>query len=855
MPNRVNPSRILLIDAYDSFSNNIISLLETRLEGVKVTTIKVDEEIPELAIFLHPFDAVVAGPGPGHPDNREDVGLISQLWQLKDANMLPILGICLGFQSLVTAFGGSVVRLPAPRHGIVRNVTHHSISMFRGLGTIAPVQYHSLHAEFNHGAFAPGWTTVSTRARPSIGVGELELLAWDFGVDNQDSTHIPEYEANPEAILMAVKHKTKPFYGVQFHPESICSDASCRQMVANWWSEAQQWNQRHKTRRCRRSFDDKTAVRSSSHAQETSMNFRAIDRMEMRDDARAVSEAISGTLNGIRVPASTTKVRAAVISRSLPLNALKVPQICRLLKIEDGDAVLLDSEPHIRADVGSYSVIGALEQHSLRLDYHVGCAMIKAHQGHSVELIDLRNYDNGVFGFLKAFMDAHRTTSGNPNVPFWGGLIGYIGYEACLETLSIKTSYRTGPPDISFVFVERSVVIDHQNQQIHIQSIKPDDDDWVSTIASNLPTCAHAPQQVPSIALDSGIIDPDVSIYKSKIRKCQDYIHSGDSYELCLTNQAYINTRCMPNAWPLYLKLRSLNAAPFSAYIRLGGLTLLSSSPERFMRWTRPVATLDGNNREERSTVQFRPIKGTVKRYPNGPDRPAINLEQATALLSTPKERAENLMIVDLIRHDLHGVVGSGKVCVPKLMVVEEYATLFQLVTVVEGTLINQHASLSNPPSLTVSSQSSACNSRPHTPVSPAGSPEYLENSDEDSPSCRAAAHKTGIDVLAASLPPGSMTGAPKRRSCALLHDIEGQARGIYSGIVGYMDVGGGGDFSVVIRSASRWKSDTGNNRAPSQNRDRWTVGAGGAITSLSTEDGEWEEMMAKLASTRRMFV
>ncbi|KAL9014069.1 MAG: hypothetical protein Q9173_001278 [Seirophora scorigena] len=845
-------SRILFIDAYDSFSNNIISLLETRLEGVQVTTIKVDEEIPDFPAFLDSFDAVVAGPGPGHPANRKDVGLIPQLWQLEDEHVLPILGICLGFQSLVIAFGGAVVRLPAPRHGVVRNVTHNNTSIFKGIGSIAPVQYHSLQARIQPVAYMHGSSNASDNVSPSKGVEELEPLAWDFRADNHNSTQIPQYTANPEAILMAVRHRTKPLHGVQFHPESICSDASCRQMVANWWLQVQQWNQRHRTRRFRHGFDNKAV--ESSDPTDTSVNFRSIGRIELQDDARADGEDFPGTVNGIGVPASTTKARR-VISRVLPLNALTVPQICESLQMKDGDAVVLDSEPHKRADVGSHSVIGALEPKPLRLDYHVGCAMIQAHRGDRIELIDLASHHNGAFGFLKAFMNAHRTTQGDPNVPFWGGLIGYIGYEACLETLSIKTSCRTGQPDISFVFVERSVVVDHGNQQLHVQSIKPDDGDWVSMMASELSTCVHGPQQVPLVALDSTITNVNVSTYKTKIRKCQEYIRSGDSYELCLTNTAHITTHHVPNPWPLYLNLRSLNAAPFSAYLRLGGLTLLSSSPERFMRWTRPVATLDGNTREERSTVQFRPIKGTVKRYPDGPDTPAISLEQATALLSTPKERAENLMIVDLIRHDLHGVVGSGNVCVPKLMVVEEYATLFQLVTVVEGTLTNRHASISNPPSLTTSSQSSPCSSRPHTPASSVSSMEYIETSEEDPPSFRAAAHKTGIDVLAASLPPGSMTGAPKRRSCAVLHEIEGQqARGIYSGIVGYMDVGGGGDFSVVIRSASRWNSDTVDKGAIHQKRDRWTVGAGGAITSLSTEDGEWEEMVAKLTSTTRVF-
>lgn len=193
-------------------------------------------------------------------------------------------------------------------------------------------------------------------------------------------------------------------------------------------------------------------------------------------------------------------------------------------------------------------------------------------------------------------------------------------------------------------------------------------------------------------------------------------------------------------------------------------------------------------------------------------------------------------MIVDLIRHDLHGVVGSGKVRVPKLMVVEEYATVFQLVSVIEGRMDGLSDS---------------------------------DNDDEDDGAGCDNGHlsdlRSPMDVLAASLPPGSMTGAPKLRSCQLLQTIEDRPRGIYSGVVGYMDVGGGGDWSVVIRSAVRWDGDGeecdvegagagGSEREEDGKGDTWTIGAGGAVTALSTEEGEWEEMMAKLKSTLRLF-
>ena len=133
----------------------------------------------------------------------------------------------------------------------------------------------------------------------------------------------------------------------------------------------------------------------------------------------------------------------------------------------------------------------------------------------------------------------------------------------------------------------------------------------------------------------------------------------------------------------------------------------------------------------------------------------------------------------------------AHNVKVPKLMSVEEYESVFQLVSVIEGDL-----------------------------------------------------EGSGIPVLAASLPPGSMTGAPKKRSCELLQEIEGgKPRGLYSGVFGYLDVGGGGDFSVVIRSAFKW------------NDEEWQIGAGGAVTALSDPEAEWQEMLAKRENVLRAFM
>lgn len=212
------PQRILFIDAYDSFTNNIVSLLETRLR-VEVTIVNIDDPISDFAIFLKRFTAVVAGPGPGDPRNAKDVGLYEDLWNLQTEDLLPVLGICLGFQSLVLAFGGAIQRLPEPRHGIIRSVASHGKSIFKGVDQLETIQYHSLHASLGHNLTS----TYDELWEPSSACPDLQPLAWDFEIDNTRDVVPGKSLETPGRVLMAVHHTEKPFYGVQFHAESICS--------------------------------------------------------------------------------------------------------------------------------------------------------------------------------------------------------------------------------------------------------------------------------------------------------------------------------------------------------------------------------------------------------------------------------------------------------------------------------------------------------------------------------------------------------------------------------------------------------------------------------------------------------
>ncbi|KAH7058922.1 ADC synthase [Macrophomina phaseolina] len=801
--------RILFIDAYDSFANNIVALLELELRA-RVTTIYIDDpnflHRPSLDfyLFLQSFDAVVAGPGPGSVINPRDTGLISILWSLPDHHLLPVLGICLGFQSLAYAFGAEIQRLPEPRHGIVTNVLHQRTSLFEHLSEVHATQYHSLHVDVGFPSSVRRAHPLSTALwSPSTKCPDLIPLAWDC-----DSS-----ENGP--VLMSLKHRIKPFWGVQYHPESICTDLEGARIIQNWWCQAKSWLSSHSPSQLRQGSlgklnesGSRPAVGCNSRRGNLNHNTSAWDHLSCR-----LLQCSLINRPGIHVAYECLNPALTDVRR-----------ICELLTTPGQESVVLESGMNkhgrpIRAETGNKSIIGCLEQErNLRLEYFVDGQVLELRVGR-----DLVHRQEGadVWQYIKHLLSVTRVAKGPADSPFWGGLVGFVSYEAGLETINANPNQTPGQasatvsfrkPDLSFAFVTRSVVVDHISHKVYVQSIRDGDCDWVRSTTRRIHGLATPPPRsqaadVSSALAGSAVAIPTQTSYENKVRSCQESIRAGDSYELCLTSQTTISLPRSSSAnfpWNLYTRLRHLNPAPFGAYIRLGppgaGVNILSSSPERFLSWTRE------------GLCQYRPIKGTVRK------EAGVTRDDAERILNSSKERAENLMIVDLVRHDLHGVVGAGNVRVSKLMGVEEYETVWQLVSVIEGDLTGS------------TQQKPTHRNEPRS-------------------------HKQsvlGIDILHASLPPGSMTGAPKKRSCELLNSIEeGQPRGVYSGVLGYLDVGGGGDFAVVIRTAWRWDTELEENEP---GNEIWRVGAGGAVTAQSTPEGEYEEMLVKLESALRVF-
>ncbi|KAF2635323.1 para-aminobenzoate synthase [Massarina eburnea CBS 473.64] len=809
--------KILFVDAFDSFTNNIVGLLEQCLQA-EVTLVHInDDKVSEnLEETVSHFDAVVVGPGPGHPGIPSDVGFINKLWALDDENILPILGICLGFQSLCLAHGAEVERLPCARHGIVSKLLHNNVDIFAGIGDgFEATQYHSLRVDLL-GNKSRDALSHSVFWEPSEACPSLYPLAWD----TTDEANGP--------ILMAVRHTTKPFSGVQFHPESICTSEESKQLISNWWTNAQTWL----TKRGRARTVHKKQIWEPADILRTGL---ASSSPDVTPSGSLASSPPTSHLAGL--------LRSVVEEDDVFLRWEKKPaakitptSLIEVLGQKQNEVVLLDSQGHAS---GNFSIIGLMVPgKTMKVTYKVADKILRygIDQGQTCTM-QLNSIEE-VWPMLQEALDLHdprnqggssRASSTSSDMapagldqyvaghlpvgsPFWGGFMGYISYEAGLETIDVEP-HASYIPDINFAFCHRTIVIDHKTSQVYIQSLLPNDLAWildvgrtVDGLTSRAELTADTADSQKSItdARECATLDrflssaqvarPQETSYRDKVLRCQELLASGDSYELCLTDEtkisvpAAVNGRMEMDAWALYKRLRSKNAAPFGAFMRLSGVSVVGTSPERFLSWSRE------------GKCQFRPIKGTVKKSKE------MTRERAHAILESSKERAENLMIVDLIRHDLSGVIGADKTWVSKLMAVEEYETVYQLVSVIEGQL----------------------------PV----------NGVEDG-------GPRGIDVLKASLPPGSMTGAPKKRSCEILSDIEQRPRGIYSGVLGYMDVGGSGDFSVVIRTAVKTDDQGVNNTNAGINGDPevWRIGAGGAVTIQSTDESEFQEMETKCSS------
>ncbi|HSW96609.1 MAG TPA: aminodeoxychorismate synthase component I [Candidatus Saccharimonadales bacterium] len=385
--------------------------------------------------------------------------------------------------------------------------------------------------------------------------------------------------------------------------------------------------------------------------------------------------------------------------------------------------------------------------------------------------------NSSIFDYLEEELEIWRRKVFTPTVPypfdFTGGFVGYFGYEL-QEDCSSAMFHQSSFPDAYFFFIDRFLVFDHKEKEIYLVCLSDKEkeaQDWFADIIKKIRHGVSDIHSQSKHARDGGlelqILGKTHEQYVQDIQKCQEYLQKGESYQICLTNKMKVYKKSTPEDWvSLYLSLREISPAPYSAYMRFGDFAILSSSPEMFLKV------------DTERVVTSKPIKGTVRRGETSEE----DTELAANLGKTEKDFAENAMIVDLVRNDLGRVCEFGSIRVEHFLDVETYATMHQLVSTITGKLGKESSSIS---------------------------------------------------AIKACFPGGSMTGAPKLKAMEIIADLEEEARGIYSGSLGFLSIQGTVNLNIIIRTIIA-------------RRDELCFGAGGAILVQSDPESEYKEMLLK---------
>lgn len=382
----------------------------------------------------------------------------------------------------------------------------------------------------------------------------------------------------------------------------------------------------------------------------------------------------------------------------------------------------------------------------------------------------IKSYDNREeklyshpFSFLKSLLAEIKKPALNLPFPFKGGLVGYFAYDLgrMLEVLPSTAIDDLNLYDFYLGYYDTFVAVDHINDRYYAVSYREDKlKELLEYIEKSRNLEVKPPFYPPAGEFYSNFTRES---YEEIVRRAIEYIKAGDIFVVNLSQRFTADFTGDP--WELYKYLRKINPAPFAAYLHYPEFAVLSSSPERFLEL-------------KSGKVQTRPIKGT---RPRGKTI-AEDLANRDELYNSQKDRAELTMIVDLERNDLGKVAKVGTVKVPELYVLEQYATVYHLVSTVTAEL---------------------------------------------------AEGKDAIDLLAATFPGGSITGAPKIRAMEIIEELEGLRRGIYTGCIGYIDVNGDMDLNIVIRTILV------------KNKKAY-FGVGGGITVDSDPTAEYLETLDK---------
>ena len=359
-------------------------------------------------------------------------------------------------------------------------------------------------------------------------------------------------------------------------------------------------------------------------------------------------------------------------------------------------------------------------------------------------------------------------------LPFCGGAMGYFGYDLGrrIEHLPEIAEKDIEIADLAIGLYDWAVIVDHHQRR-----------SWLIGAGRHASTAAQwqslqtlfqtSPQARTSSFSVCTEIRPDMdkSSYAAAFDKIKQYIREGDCYQINLAQRFSADVKGDP--WDIYLQLRRNNPAPFAGYLNTPDGCVLSSSPERFL------SVVNGQ-------VETKPIKGTIRRSAFANEDKAL----AEKLLESEKDRAENLMIVDLLRNDISKNCITGTVAVPKLFALESYATVHHLVSTITGRLEK---------------------------------------------------HRHTLDLLRGCFPGGSVTGAPKLRAMEIIEELEPYRRNVYCGSVAYIGYDGNMDSNIAIRTLVTYK-------------DKVYCWAGGGIVADSKMESEYQECFEKASSILRMF-
>jgi para-aminobenzoate synthetase len=683
--------RTLLVDNHDSYTYNVFHLLAAA-SGSEPVVVN-NDAVSWRVLSRSDFDAIVLSPGPGRPERWHDFGVCRDILRYSE---IPVLGICLGHQGIGNLLEGGVSSAPMAMHGRLSRVRHSNRGLFEGIDQdFTVVRYHSL--------------AITTK----VGPDGIETAWADDGV------------------VMGVEHRSRPMWGVQFHPESVATEYG-RAIAENFYAMAS----RHRRPRPR---DVAPAAEAAASAENHTSRRRAEEaglRLRVR------------TLEGEAPTEHVYERLFAGAEYSFWLDSADAP-------------TWLAQCSYMGTTAGTDRCV---------LEYDVDAGEVAVQRG-GVDTVEHKS----IFDMLDR--ELARCAIEPPEEierGLVGGYVGYLGYE-CKADCGSPNVHSSDMPDAAMIFANRVVAVDHAKGRTYVMALgreqDTDADRWLEVAADVVAGAIAEPPEPRPLAppMDYG---GHVTFecgrgrrrYLADIARSQAELAAGESYEVCLTDQ--ISTDASPEPLELYRQLRRSNPAPFSAFLRLGERAVVSSSPERFLSVDRD------------RVVQARPIKGTISRCEDAEEDASRRAE----LAEDEKTRAEHLMIVDLLRNDLGRVCDVDSVRVPDLMVVEPYATVHQVVSTITG---------------------------------------HLEE------------HRTAAECVRACFPGGSMTGAPKERTMEIIDDLEDEARGVYSGAIGYFGADGSTDLSIVIRTIV-------------MRPGRTTIGAGGAIVMQSDPEDEFDEILLK---------